>query len=116
VYVDVGRLPEIAPAFAATPVGVVFDHFGSQGRRRRRWITFASVARSRRSSVREAFGARLAGRIRPAPPRAGSGRGARNLLWEATGLGNFETVQDYGHLRAMLEDWTPATLRRDPLG
>ena len=117
VYVDVGRLPEIAPAFAGTPVGVVFDHFGNPGATPeavdRTFASVASLAKEREVFAKLSAPYRLGG----ANPAGLAARwleavGPRNLLWGSDWpWTNFETVQDYGHLRAMLEDWTPATLR-----
>jgi predicted TIM-barrel fold metal-dependent hydrolase len=116
-YVDAGRLPEIAPAFSDTPVAVVFDHFGNPGTTPAAVdATFAAVAALARE--REVF-AKLSApyRLGGANPAALSARwleavGPSRLLWGSDWpWTNFETVQDYGRLRGLLDDGTPATLR-----
>ncbi len=117
IYVDGGRLPEIAPAFAETPVAVVFDHFGNPGATPEAIdATFAAVARL--AKEREVF-AKLSApyRLGGANPAGLAARwldavGAANLLWGSDWpWTNHEREQDYGRLRSMLEDWAPATLR-----
>jgi len=116
-YVDGGRLPEIAPAFADTPVAVVFDHFGNPGATPEAIdATFAAVTALARE--REVF-AKLSApyRLGGANPAGLAARwleavGATNLLWGSDWpWTNFESAQDYGRLRSMLGDWAPATLR-----
>lgn len=116
-YVDTGRLPELAPAFADTPVAVVFDHFGNPGATPeavdRTFAAVTSLAREREVFVKLSAPYRLGG----AHPVALAARwleavGPRNLVWGSDWpWTNFESVQDYGRLRAMLEDWCPAALR-----
>ncbi len=117
VHVDTGRLPEIVPAFAGTPVAVSFDHFGSPGPSAESAdATFVAVAALARD--REVF-AKLSGpyRLGGANPAALAARwleavGARHLVWGSDWpWTNHERENDYGRLRSMLEDWAPAALR-----
>jgi predicted TIM-barrel fold metal-dependent hydrolase len=116
-YVDTGRLPEIAPAFAGTAVAVCFDHFGNPGGTPEAVdATFASVASLARE--REVF-AKLSApyRLAGADPAALAGRwleavGPRNLVWGSDWpWTNHEGECDYGRLNALLGDWAAPALR-----
>jgi predicted TIM-barrel fold metal-dependent hydrolase len=116
-YVDAGRLPDIASAFADTPVGVVFDHFGNPGATLEQVdATFRAVTAL--AKEREVF-AKLSGpyRLGGANPAGLAARwleavGPGNLVWGSDWpWTNHEDASDYGRLRSMLEDWTPAALR-----
>jgi len=116
-YVDTGRLPEIAPAFAGTPVAVCFDHFGNPGATHAQAdTTFRAVAAL--AKEREVF-AKLSApyRLGGTNPASLAARwldavGPRNLVWGSDWpWTNHEHANDYGRLRSMLEDWMPAALR-----
>lgn len=114
VHVDTGRVPDIAAVLGASPIAVVFDHFGTPGALpASQDATFASVASlARTRSVR----AKLSGpyRLAGADPRALAARwldavGAAGLVWGSdwpwTG---HEGGNDYRRLRGALDDWVGA--------
>jgi predicted TIM-barrel fold metal-dependent hydrolase len=118
VHVDTGRVPEIAPAFAGSPVAVVLDHFGTPGpSRESQEATFsaaATLARSRPVWVKLSGPYRLAG----ADPALLAARwldavGEANLVWGSDWpWTNHERENDYGHLREALDAWVGSTRAR----
>lgn len=118
VYVDAGRLPEIAPAFEPSPIAVVFDHFGNPGTRAQAVdATFAAVARlagSRPVWAKLSAPYRLGG----ADPVALAARwlqavGPERLVWGSDWPWTaFEEQHDYGRLRESLDRWVGAARAR----
>jgi predicted TIM-barrel fold metal-dependent hydrolase len=117
-YVDAGRLPEIAPAFLASPVTVVFDHFGNPGATREAQdATFAAVAALARTRP---VWAKLSGhyRLGGADPATLARRwidavGERQLVWGSDWpWTNHERENNYGRLRDLLDGWAGAALAR----
>lgn len=114
VYVDAGRLPEIAPAFEPSPIAVVFDHFGNPGGTAGAVeATFAAVGRLARTRP---VWAKLSApyRLGGADPAALASRwldavGPERLVWGSDWpWTNHEASQDYERLRAALEGWVGA--------
>jgi len=118
VYVDTGRLPEIAPAFRDSPVAVVFDHFGNPGAApATQDATFAAVtalAQSRPVWTKLSGPYRLGG----ADPAALAERwiasvGERLLVWGSDWpWTNHESGNNYGRLRDSLDRWVGAARAR----
>ena len=111
VFVDPGRLPDIAAVFAATALNVVFDHFGNPG------LDPLAIDASFRAVERLAESRQVwvklsaAYRIGSAEPRELAAKwidivGPQRVLWASdwpwTG---HESGRDYGALRAQLDDW-----------
>lgn len=118
VYVDTGRLPEIAPAFAATPIPIVFDHFGSPGGVPSAVdATFASVTAL---SASRPVWAKLSGpyRLGGADAAALAARwldavGPSQLVWGSDWpWTNHERENDYARLRESLDHWVGAERAR----
>lgn len=116
VFVDAGRIPDIAPLLGPSRVRVVFDHFGNPG---------ASDAEVDASFARVAVLARLcrvgvklsgAYRIGNADPRHLLLRwlelaGPENLVWGSDWpWTRHERGRDYATLRAQLDHWLPEGL------
>ena len=121
VYVDAGRLPEIAPAFDSTPLAVVFDHFGNPGATPAAVeATFAAVGRLARSRP---VWAKLSGpyRLGGADAVAMAGRwleavGPTRLVWGSDWPWTaFEAQNHYGRLRDELDRWVGPARARDAL-
>ena len=118
VYVDTGRLPEIAPAFLESPIAVVFDHFGNPGAApAAQDATFAAVsslARARAVWVKLSAPYRLGG----ADPAALAARwldsvGEQSLVWGSDWpWTNHESENNYGRLRDGLDRWVGAARAR----
>jgi predicted TIM-barrel fold metal-dependent hydrolase len=117
VFVDAGRLPDIAAIFEGSAVDVVFDHFGNPGRDARAAdATFDAVKRlatSRAVWVKLSATYRLDG----GDPRhfaarwldiVGPGRIVWGSDWPWTG---HENAVEYRALRAALDDWIEPRLR-----
>ena len=111
VYVDHGRLSDIAPAIAASDVDVVFDHFGNPGADERSVeSTFAAVERLARD---RAVWCKLSApyRIAGADPGAMAQRwieavGIERLVWGSDWPHTaYETSARYTALRAALAGW-----------
>jgi predicted TIM-barrel fold metal-dependent hydrolase len=122
VYVDTGRLPEIAPAFEHADIAVVFDHFGNPGEgEQSQDATFAAVARLARTRP---VWAKLSAPFR----LGGADPGALAARWvDAVGVGQlvwgsdwpwigFEGQPDYGKLRAALAEWVGTEREPDVAG
>lgn len=111
VFVDVGRLSEIASAFEGTDVPVVFDHFGSPGSQPKSVdATFASVrslVRARDVYVKFSGSYRLAG----GDPKSLAARwldavGPSRVVWGSDWPWTaHEAGRDYGRIRADLDEW-----------
>jgi predicted TIM-barrel fold metal-dependent hydrolase len=121
VFVDVGRLPDIEPAFEGTDVSLVFDHFGSPGAQTgvvER--TFASVGRLAR--VREVY-VKLSGsyRLSGGEPAALAARwldavGPSGIVWGSDWpWTSHESGRDFARTRADLDDWVDARVARAAL-
>lgn len=118
VFVDLGRLPEIEPAFSGTAIPVVFDHFGSAGAEARSLAaTFDSVARLAATGP---VWAKLSAPYRHAGAQPGQiarrwldAVGPANLVWGSdwpwTG---HEAGRDYARLRSDLDHWLDARVVR----
>jgi predicted TIM-barrel fold metal-dependent hydrolase len=121
VFVDLGRLPEVEPAFTGSAIPVVFDHFGSAGAEKRSLAaTFDAV--SRLASTGPVW-AKMSAPYRHAGshPRELAARwldavGPANVLWGSdwpwTG---HEAGRDYGRLREELDDWVDPRVVRAAL-
>jgi predicted TIM-barrel fold metal-dependent hydrolase len=111
VFVDSGRLPEVARVLARSPVAIAFDHFGMPGRDERAIsATFAAVEELSRTRP---VWCKLSGpyRLEGADPQALAARwidtvGVDRIVWGSdwpwTG---HEKSHDYPQLRAALEEW-----------
>jgi predicted TIM-barrel fold metal-dependent hydrolase len=117
IFVETGRLPEIAQAFEASPVAVVFDHFGAPGSEPRTiQATFAAVRRL--AAARDVwckFSAPY--RLEGGDPKEHAARwldaiGPSRIVWGSdwpcTGFEG--EVGDYPALRARLAEWIAPSL------
>ena len=116
VFVDAGRLPEIAPLLMPSRVRVVFDHFGNPGASDAevdetfRWVAVMAT--------RNRVGVKLSGayRLANADPRHLALRwleivGHENLAWGSDWpWTRHEAGRDYAQLRSDLERWLPEGL------
>jgi predicted TIM-barrel fold metal-dependent hydrolase len=121
VFVDLGRLPEIATALEGASIPVVFDHFGGTGTEPRSLAaTFEAV---RRLSATRAVWVKLSAPYRHAGahPKEVTARwldaiGPANVVWGSdwpwTG---HEAGRDYARLRADLDEWVDARVARATL-
>jgi predicted TIM-barrel fold metal-dependent hydrolase len=110
-FVDAARLPEIVPAFLRSRVAVVFDHFGNPGATPAQadatFVAVASLAVSRPVWVKFSGPYRLGG----ANPAALAARwlaavGPARIVWGSDWpWTHHERENDYGRLRAALDDW-----------
>ena len=121
VFADLGRLPEIEPAFSGTSIPVVFDHFGSAGAESRSLAaTFGAVQRLVATGpvwVKLSAPFRhAAGHPRELAQRWVDAVGPDHLVWGSdwpwTG---HEAGRDYATLRAELDEWLDARLVRSIL-
>lgn len=117
-FVDTGRLRDIAPAFEATPVNVLFDHFGAPGADRATVdATFQAVrqlARSREVWCKFSAPYRLEGgdaveHAKRWHDAVGPSRIVWGSDWPWTG---FEGDLEYPALRARLAEWIDPSLER----
>jgi predicted TIM-barrel fold metal-dependent hydrolase len=118
VYVETGRLPEIARAFAATPIAVAFDHLGNPGANpatvNASFAAVAVLARSRPVWAKLSAPYRLAG----VDPVALAARwldavGPSQLVWGSDWpWTNHERENDYVRLRESLDLWVGAERAR----
>lgn len=120
-FVDTGRLPAIEAAFEGTPVRVLFDHFGSPGIGKDSIdATFAAVRRL--AETREVW-VKLSApyRLDGGDPRELAARwldavGPLRMVWGSDWpWTTHEQGNDYGRLRAALDDWIDAGLVRQVL-
>jgi predicted TIM-barrel fold metal-dependent hydrolase len=113
VFVDAGRLPDIAAAFEGIAVPLVFDHFGNPGRDAQ--PIFAAVERL--SASREVW-CKLSApyRLEDDDARVLASRwldavGPRRLVWGSDWPGTgFEASHDYAGLRNALDGWIDGSL------
>jgi predicted TIM-barrel fold metal-dependent hydrolase len=117
-FIDTGRMADVAPALEASPVNVLFDHFGAPGSDRETVdTTFRTVRHLART--REVW-CKLSGpyRLEGGDPREHAKRwhdavGPSRLVWGSdwpwTG---FERDHEYATLRMRLADWVDAKLER----
>ena len=114
VFVDSGRLPDIAPAFDGTGVDVVFDHFGNPGVDPAHVdATFAAVrslARDRSVHVKLSGPYRLGGADRRVLARRWLETvGVEGIVWGSDWpWTSFEDRNDYRRLREDLARWVGA--------
>jgi predicted TIM-barrel fold metal-dependent hydrolase len=117
-YVEAGRFPEIAPAFEASPIAVVLDHFGNPGATPEAVdATFAAAGRLARSRP---VWTKLSGPYRLGGADAGklAARwievlGAHRLVWGSDWpWTNHERENDYRCLREGLDAWVGAERAR----
>jgi predicted TIM-barrel fold metal-dependent hydrolase len=118
VFVDTGRLPDVAASFDGSPVAVVFDHFGAPGRDRASVdATFAAV---RRLSAEREVWCKFSGpyRLEGGDPKDHAARwldsvGPSRVVWGSdwpwTG---FEDETNYRALRTRLREWIDPVLER----
>jgi predicted TIM-barrel fold metal-dependent hydrolase len=117
VFVDAGRLPQIAAVFADTDVDVVFDHFGNPGGDAR--AIESSFRAVERLSKSRAVWVKLSApyRLDGGEPRALAARwidivGPQRLLWASDWPWTaHEDGRDYRQQRAQLDDWIAPELR-----
>ena len=115
VFLDAGRLPDIAPLLGPSRVRVVFDHFGNPGASDAAIdATFARVAVL---ATLCRVGVKLSGayRLGNADPRYLALRwleivGPDDLLWGSDWPWTRHEGRDYGTLRADLDRWLPPGL------
>jgi len=118
VHVDTGRVPDIVPAFAGSPVAVVFDHFGTPGAdpaaQDATFAAVASLSRGRPVWAKLSGPYRLAG-ADPAALAAGwmETVGGDHLVWGSDWpWTNHERENNYGRLRDALGRWVGAEQAR----
>lgn len=114
VFVDAGRVPDIAPAFEGTAVDVVFDHFGNPGVDEAQVdATFDAVrrlARDRAVHVKLSAPYRLSGADRRLLARRWLEIvGVEGIVWGSDWpWTSFEDRNDYRRLREDLARWVGA--------
>ena len=118
VFLDTGRLPEIANAFDGSPVAVAFDHFGAPGSAKAAIdATFAAV---RRLAAERAVWCKFSApyRLEGGDPRDHAARwlqavGPSRIVWGSdwpwTG---FEGDTDYSATRMRLREWLDPSLEQ----
>jgi len=118
VFLDTGRLPEIANAFDGSPVAVAFDHFGAPGSAKAAIdATFAAV---RRLAAERAVWCKFSApyRLEGGDPRDHAARwlqavGPSRIVWGGdwpwTG---FEGDTDYSATRMRLREWLDPSLEQ----
>ena len=111
IFIDAGRLPEVAHMFEGIPVPLVFDHFGNPGRGDRALdATFTAV---RELAASRAVWCKLSApyRLEGWEPHALVVRwldavGPQRVVWGSDWPGTgFEATHDYAKMRAALDDW-----------
>jgi predicted TIM-barrel fold metal-dependent hydrolase len=116
-HVDIGRVPDIAPAIARTGIDVLFDHFASPGPDARSVDSTFDAIRTLSNS--RAVGCKLSGPYR----QQGAAVAALVQRWDAeTGLAHcvwgsdwpwtaFEQSNDYRRLCALRDEWIAPSRR-----
>ena len=118
IFLDTGRLPEIAACLDASPVTVVFDHFGAPGRERA--VVDATFAAVRRLSAGREVWCKFSApyRLEAGDPKEHAARwldavGPSRVVWGSDWPGTgFEGDSDYGAMRARLREWIDPSLER----